>query len=500
MNRLRSVSVLFGLALLAGACGKSTPQEEARKSDEDKLRAEIQNWSGAKFAEKGTSRSAISNDRFVQAVFQNALTWDIPATRDQQFRTGKLVVDRKDLQPGDLVFLQAPGPFRPMSVALYLGHDDMAISSKETGVTVVKLTDQRWSAKYSTARHILRDSAAAAPSFEVAKYGSNTGGLLREIAKAWTGTLYLDKGTTFDGIGNFEYVRAIYEGIYDTELEGTPDTWKTMGVGVKNDDLQPGDIILYQAIGIAGAFGRLHSGMYIGDGDFTHCVKGSAVTISKMSDPRWKKAFRAARRIDHVELTKQEEARAAGTPAAPVRIGKTKGERAQRPTKVAANTPAAGKSVATSKSAPAAKAPPATAGRSGGASVASSDTERKLRAATEKWRGTPYRLGGEGKAGIDCSAFSRTIYKEALAVDLPRTAAEQERLGTRVDRANLVSGDLVFFRTQGMGPFFKSRHVGVYLGDGEFAQASGSHGVTTSRLDDYYWNKKFEGARHVAAN
>ena len=126
--------------------------------------------------------------------------------------------------------------------------------------------------------------------------------------------------------------------------------------------------------------------------------------------------------------------------------------------------------------------------------------ERKLRAATEKWRGTPYKLGGEGKGGIGCSAFSRTIYKEALAVALPRTAAEQELLGTKVDRSKLVSGDLVFFRTQGMGPFFKSRHVGVYLGDGEFAQASGSHGVTTSRLDDYYWNKKFEGARHVAAN
>ena len=68
-------------------------------------------------------------------------------------------------------------------------------------------------------------------------------------------------------------------------------------------------------------------------------------------------------------------------------------------------------------------------------------------------------------------------------------------LGAKIDRQSLVAGDLIFFRTQGMGPLFKSRHVGVYLGGGEFAQSSGSKGVNIARLDNYYWNKKYEGAR-----
>ena len=87
-------------------------------------------------------------------------------------------------------------------------------------------------------------------------------------------------------------------------------------------------------------------------------------------------------------------------------------------------------------------------------------------------------------------------------MDLPRTAEEQERLGAKIDRKSLQTGDLVFFRTKGMGPLFKSRHVGIYLGGGEFAQASGRLGVNVARIDGYYWNKKYESGRRLpkAAN
>ena len=46
----------------------------------------------------------------------------------------------------------------------------------------------------------------------------------------------------------------------------------------------------------------------------------------------------------------------------------------------------------------------------------------------------------------------RAAYKEALNIDLPRTSAEQELLGTNIDRADLQSGDLVFFRTRRVTP------------------------------------------------
>ena len=115
----------------------------------------------------------------------------------------------------------------------------------------------------------------------------------------------------------------------------------------------------------------------------------------------------------------------------------------------------------------------------------------------QEWHGTPYKLGGNGKSGIDCSAFSREVYKDVYGIELPRTAEEQEQLGKAVNRGDLQPGDLVFFRTQGMGPLFRSRHVGVYLGGGEFAQASGRRGVTISRLDDRYWSKRYQTARRL---
>ncbi len=456
-RRARPFAVAL-FALVAGACGKS---------DENKLRTEFETWKGTPYADHGATHAGISNAAFVREMFHNSFATDIPGTADEQYHTGKLVVDRKDLKPGDLVFFETGSfIFKTRNVAIYMGNDEVAIARREThGVALVKLDAAPYNTTYTTARHINTDPKAGPPAFDAAKYGNNRAGLLRDMAVAWTGTLYLDNGTTFDGIGNYEYVKAVYEGLYDAELEGTPAQWSRMGQAVRKDALEPGDIILYQAVGIGGAFGRRHAGIYIGDGEFTHCVKGQAVTISKLDDPRWAKAFRAARRIDP-----DVQAR--------LRIAKSTEPPDQKKKQTLPSTPAPAVDVS---------------------NRTFTDTEKKLRVATAEWRGTPYKIGGTTKAGVDCSAFVRAAYKEALNVDLPRTSAEQELLGANVERANLQSGDLVFFRTQGMGPFFKSRHVGVYLGGGEFAQSSGSHGVTISRLDNYYWNKKYHGARRLLA-
>jgi cell wall-associated NlpC family hydrolase len=56
----------------------------------------------------------------------------------------------------------------------------------------------------------------------------------------------------------------------------------------------------------------------------------------------------------------------------------------------------------------------------------------------------------------------------------------------------LMSGDLVFFK-----PGYKSRHVGIYLGQGEFAHASTSKGVIISRLDDRFWRQCYVTGRRV---
>ena len=108
------------------------------------------------------------------------------------------------------------------------------------------------------------------------------------------------------------------------------------------------------------------------------------------------------------------------------------------------------------------------------------------------WEGTPYRFGGNSYSGVDCSGFIQQVYVGLNQHQLPRTTAEQARLGYKVDRDDLLPGDLVFFKTG-----FKQRHAGIYLGNGEFMHASTRRGVSVSRLDNPYWMDVWWMARRL---
>jgi len=109
--------------------------------------------------------------------------------------------------------------------------------------------------------------------------------------------------------------------------------------------------------------------------------------------------------------------------------------------------------------------------------------------------GTPYKYGGNTDQGIDCSAFTQQVYKGSLLINLPRTVAQQFKLGKEIDRINkLKFGDLLFFETKrGVYP----SHVGIYLGADKFAHASLSQGVTISSLKSTYYAKRFVGAKRI---
>jgi len=112
----------------------------------------------------------------------------------------------------------------------------------------------------------------------------------------------------------------------------------------------------------------------------------------------------------------------------------------------------------------------------------------------EDWYGTPYRLGGTAKSGIDCSAFVRALYEEVYNTELLRTSGEQFESSTFIsDPSELKEGDLVFFR-------FRSRrisHVGIYLSNGRFVHASSSRGVVISDLSEAYWTRYYAGGGRV---
>jgi cell wall-associated NlpC family hydrolase len=127
------------------------------------------------------------------------------------------------------------------------------------------------------------------------------------------------------------------------------------------------------------------------------------------------------------------------------------------------------------------------------ASVSSFDrVVNQLHSAHREWEGTPYRLGGTGMNGIDCSAFTQVVFQDFFGEDLPRNTREQLGEGSGVRRSSIQPGDLIFFRTSR-----NVLHVGIAMRDGDFLHASVSNGVMISNLSEPYWAGKYLGTRRV---
>lgn len=121
--------------------------------------------------------------------------------------------------------------------------------------------------------------------------------------------------------------------------------------------------------------------------------------------------------------------------------------------------------------------------------------QSKMMREISKYMGVPYVLGGAGTDGMDCSGYTMTVYKNAIGKLLPRSSAEQSKLGNAVALSDLKFGDLIFFNTTGES----ASHVGIYLGDDLFAHASVSFGVTISSLQSSYYAKRYEIARRIVS-
>jgi len=119
-------------------------------------------------------------------------------------------------------------------------------------------------------------------------------------------------------------------------------------------------------------------------------------------------------------------------------------------------------------------------------------SESNLLSFHQEWKGTPYRLGGLSKNGIDCSGFVYLAYLDIVGDKLPRTVNAQRILGKDVARNQLRIGDLVFFKiTRSI------RHVGIYMGNDRFLHASTKKGVKISSLNNIYWKPRFWFAKRL---
>jgi lipoprotein Spr len=107
------------------------------------------------------------------------------------------------------------------------------------------------------------------------------------------------------------------------------------------------------------------------------------------------------------------------------------------------------------------------------------------------WKNVKYKMGGTSRLGIDCSGFTQKVFKEKFGIELPRTTLTQVNMGVEVKKSDLKIGDLVFFKTSKT-----MKHVGVYVGDGDFLHSS-IKGIQFTKLDKPFYKDAYWTARRI---
>jgi len=109
-----------------------------------------------------------------------------------------------------------------------------------------------------------------------------------------------------------------------------------------------------------------------------------------------------------------------------------------------------------------------------------------------KWLGKPYKLGGKTEKGIDCSQFTKRLYKDVYTKELENVAYKQWNQTIRVKRDSLQVGDIVFFRSR-QSP--SGWHCGAYIGNTYFVHAANKfEGVKISSLKEPKYVKSYKGS------
>lgn len=109
-----------------------------------------------------------------------------------------------------------------------------------------------------------------------------------------------------------------------------------------------------------------------------------------------------------------------------------------------------------------------------------------------RWIGVKYRYGGEDFDGTDCSGMVMKVYAAAAKIKIPRDSRSQYDFCRRIEKKELLPGDLVFFSSKSGGG--RISHVGIFIGGSRFIHSSSSRGVMISSLDEKYYVNHYFGA------
>jgi peptidoglycan DL-endopeptidase CwlO len=90
--------------------------------------------------------------------------------------------------------------------------------------------------------------------------------------------------------------------------------------------------------------------------------------------------------------------------------------------------------------------------------------------------GKPYSWGASGPGAFDCSGLVTYAYRAVGISNLPRSSSAMYGATTRISRADLRPGDLVFYHSP-------VSHVAIYIGGGQVVEAPNSGSNVRVRAD-----------------
>ncbi len=111
----------------------------------------------------------------------------------------------------------------------------------------------------------------------------------------------------------------------------------------------------------------------------------------------------------------------------------------------------------------------------------------------ESFLGTPYVWGGTTPKGFDCSGFVQYVFNKNGYSITRTTYTQWDNDGIRIEREDLVPGDLVYF---GYGD--SPSHVGLYVGDGMMIHSPRTGDVVKySTIESGYYDDCYLGALRI---
>lgn len=108
----------------------------------------------------------------------------------------------------------------------------------------------------------------------------------------WYGIPYKYGGSDRMGIDCSAFSYMLMDSVYGVALPRTASSQYEMGVKIKKEQLQQGDLVFFNTTG-----GISHVGVFLANGKFVHAATSTGVVISDLNDMYYKKRFIGANRV-----------------------------------------------------------------------------------------------------------------------------------------------------------------------------------------------------------